>query len=77
MVLNPDQCFLILFGVKVELQTDLVSNIVAIKNSKEKKILGITFDSKLEFSQHFTSITKKTNIKRNALTRVQKHITHI
>ena len=48
-----------LFGAKFELQTDLVSNDVTIKNSKEEKELGITFDSKLDFSAHLTSITKR------------------
>ena len=39
MVLNPDKCSFMLSGVKNELQTDPVSNNVAIKNSKEKKVL--------------------------------------
>ena len=41
-------------------QTDLVSNNVIIINSKREKVLGITFDNKLEFSAHLTSITKQT-----------------
>ena len=41
-------------------QTDLVSNNVIIINSKREKVLGITFDNKLEFSTHLTSITKQT-----------------
>ena len=45
------------------------------KDSEEEKVLGITFDSKLDFSTHLTSITKKTNTKVNALTRVQKYMT--
>ena len=64
-----------LFGVKDELQTDFVSNNATIKNGKEEKVLGITFDKKLEFSLHFISITKKTNIKLNNLTKVQKYMT--
>ena len=43
MVLNPDKCSFKLFGVKDELQTDLVSNNVTIKNSKEENGLGIYF----------------------------------
>ena len=42
-----------------------------IENSKEEKVLGITFDNKLEFTTHLTSITKKANTKLNALNRVQ------
>ena len=42
MVLNPDKCSFMVFGVNDELQTDLVSNNVIIKNSEEEKVLGIT-----------------------------------
>ena len=44
MVLNPDKCYFMLFGVKDKLQTDLVSHNVTTKNSKEEKVLGITFE---------------------------------
>ena len=37
MVLNPDKCSFMLFRVKDELQTDLVSHNVCSNNSKEKK----------------------------------------
>ena len=63
-----------LFSVKYELQTDLVFNKVTIKNSKEEKVLGITFDNKFDFSR-LTDITKKANMKLNNLTRVQKYMT--
>ena len=52
-----------LFGVKDELQTDLVSNNVTIRNSKEEKGQGIPFDNKLDFAKHLISITKRANIK--------------
>ena len=35
MVLNPDKCSFMLFGVKYELQTDLLSDKVTIRNSIE------------------------------------------
>ena len=72
MVLSADKCSFMLFGVKDELQTDLVSNSVTIKDSKEENELGITFDSNLDFSTHLISIPKKANIKFNALTRVKR-----
>ena len=72
MVLSADKCSFMLFGVKDELQTDLVSNSVTIKDSKEENELGITFDSNLDFSTHLISIAKKANIKFNALTRVKR-----
>ena len=75
MVPNFDKCSFMLFDIKNELQTDFVSNNVTIKNSKEEKVFGITFDNNLDFSSHFTSITKKANIKLNNLTRVQECMT--
>ena len=72
MVLNPDKCSFTLFGVKDELQRDLVSNNVTITNSKEENGLGITFDSKLDFSTYLTNIIKKAKIKFNALTRIKR-----
>ena len=70
MVLNPDECSFILSGVKDELQADFVTNNVTIKTSKNEKALGLIFDNRLDFSTHQTSITKKVNIKLNALNRV-------
>ena len=75
MVLNLVKCSSMLFGVKGKLQTDLVSNNVTIRNSKNEKVLGITFDNKLYFAMHLTSITKIVNIKLNTFTRVKKYIT--
>ena len=75
MVLNPDKCSFMLFGVEDEPQTDLVSKKVTTRNSKEEKVLGITYDNKLDFSTYLTSITKKANMKLNTLTRLQKFIT--
>ena len=74
MVLIPDKYSSTLFGVRDEFQTDLVSNNVTIRNSKEEKVLGITFDYKFDLSTYPTSITKKASIKLNALTRVQKFL---
>ena len=67
MALNPNKCSFMLFDVKDELQTDLVSKNISIRNSKEEKVVGITFDNKLVFSKHLTSTTKKTNLKLNTL----------
>ena len=64
-----------LFGVKDELQTDLVSNNVPARNSKEEKVLGITYDNKLDFYMHLTSNIEKVNKNLNTVVRVQKYIT--
>ena len=52
----------IILGVKDELETDLISNNVTIRNNKEENVLGIIFDNKLDFSTHLTSITRKGRI---------------
>ena len=75
MLLNSDKCSFITFGIKDDLQTDLVSNKITTENSKEEKVEGITFHNKFDFSTHLTGITKKANIKLNALTRLQKYMT--
>ena len=73
MVLNPNKCSFMLFGVDDELQTNLVCGNETLKNNK--KGLGVTFDNKLNFETHLSNITKNANIKFNALTRVQKYMT--
>ena len=70
MILNPDECPFLLFCIKDELQTNLISDNVAIKTAKKKSL-----DNKLYVSSHLTGITKKANIKLNNLTRAQKYIT--
>lgn len=51
----PDKSFFMLFGIKDEVETELVSNKITIKISKEEKLLGITFDNELYFSKHLTT----------------------
>ena len=75
MVLNPDKCSFMLLGADDELQTNLVCGNETLKNSKQEKVLGVTIDKKLNFSTHLSNITENANIKFNALTRVQKHMT--
>ena len=68
MVHDSDKYFFILFGVKDELPTDLVSDNIAIKNSKDEEVLGITFQNKFDF---FISLAlPKRLIKLNNLTKV-------
>ena len=75
MVLNTDKCSFMLLGVDDELQTNLVCGNETLKNSKQEKVLGVTIDKKLNFSMHLSNITENANIKFNALTGVQKHMT--
>ena len=69
MVLNPDKCSFI-----IRLQTNLICGHETLKNSKQEKVLGATTDNKLNFATDLSNITKKANIKFNALTRVQKYM---
>ena len=62
MVFSPDKCSFMLLGVDDKLQTNLACG----------KVLGITFDNKLNFAMHLSNITKNANIKFNTLTIVQK-----
>ena len=47
------------FGVKDELQTNLVSNNFISENKNKEKVLGTAFGNKLDFSTHNASITKR------------------
>ena len=64
-----------LFRVKDKLQTDLLSNNVPIKNRKVEKVLEITFDNKLDFTQPLTRANKKANIKLNNFAKVKIYMT--
>ena len=74
MVLNPDKCAFMLLGVDDELQTNLACGNETLKNSTQEKVLGVTIDNKLSFATHLSNITKNSNIKFNALSRVQKYM---
>ena len=45
-----------------------------IKCSRSQKLLGIVFDSKLNFDKHIENICQKTNKKLNALGSVTNYI---
>ena len=68
MVLNPEKCSFMLLGVDEELQTNLVCGNESLKNIKQEKVLGVTFDNKVNFETYLSNVTKNTNIKFNALT---------
>ena len=63
-------------GVDDSLQTNLVCGDEILKNTRQEKVLGVTLDNKLNFPTHLLNITKNTNKKFNALTRVQKYTTN-
>ena len=75
MVLNTSKCSFILLGVEDELHTNVVRGNETLKNIKQEKVLGVTINNKLNFATHLSNIAKNVNIKFNAPTRVQKHVT--
>ena len=64
-----------LLGVDDSLQTNLVCVDEIHKNTKQEKVLGVTLNNKLNFAAHLLNITKNTNKKFNASTRIQKYMT--
>ena len=64
-----------LLGGDDSLQTNLVCGDQILKNTKQKNVLCVTLDNKLNFATHLSNITKNANKKFNALTRVQKFMT--
>ena len=75
MVFNLDKCsFFCYLALRMNFKQFLYLTTLLLQIAKKKKVLGITFDNKLEFPPHLTSITKKATIKLNALTWVQKYI---
>ena len=49
--------------------------VMKILKTKNRKVLGVTFDNKLNFATHSLNITKNANKKFIALMRVQKYMT--
>ena len=67
MKLNTNKCHLLL---NTQDQNFLKIRNFNIKNSFSEKLLGITFDCKLKFSNHIEDICKKSTRKLNALSRI-------
>ena len=67
LMLNTDKCHLLL---NTQDQNFLKIGNFNIKNSFSEKLLGITFDCKLKFSNHIEDICKKATRKLNALSRI-------
>ena len=45
-----------------------------IKGSKSVKLLGVTIDNKLDFSEHVSNICKKVSKELHALARISKYM---
>ena len=68
MKLNPDKCRMILSDKDHNLNISLGNELVS--NSECEKILGIHFDSKLDFNTHVTKLCSKVGQKLHALARI-------
>ena len=74
MVLNPEKCHFMLYGVKENEQFNLMCNDIALKHSSHEKISGVTIDNKRSFDEHINNIYKTANKKINALSRINHYM---
>ena len=71
MKANPDKChFICSAGDKVNITVENQK----ICNSPCEKLLGVRFDSKLNFDAHINDICKKAGLKLNALARITPYM---
>ena len=59
MKLNGEKCHLMMFGNKTDDASINIGSDVEITESENEKLLGVTFDKKLNFRTHINEICKK------------------
>ena len=71
MKLNPDKCYLLIFGVK---NNDVSVQIGAttVTESVEEKLLDV--DKNLDFKNHVTTLCRKAGQKLHALARISNYV---
>ena len=74
MVLNPEKNHFMCIGQKIDDAEILNVNNLAIKNSKEVEILGITLDRNMNFHTDTEHICKKAGQKLSALLRISPYL---
>ena len=67
MQANADKCHLLV--TSDESYTAKIEDFI-IKNSTERKLLALKFDSNLSFENHFTSLCKKPSQELHTLARI-------
>ena len=67
MKVNADKCHLLVTTIE---ERDISVEGEKIQNSKSEKLLRVTIDNKLSFTEHVHKICDKASQKRNALTRL-------
>ena len=73
MVLDAGKCHFMCLGNNTENETFLFHNI-HMENSKERKILSVTIDNKLNFKSHISELCKKSSQKIAALSRLSSYL---
>ena len=74
MVLNLEKSHFMYIGQKIDDAETLNFNNLAIKNSKEVEILGITLDRNMNFHADTEHICKKAGQKLSALLRISPYL---
>ena len=76
MKMNPEKCHVIALG-NTEIDDDFTVQIgnASITPKCEVTLLGITLDTKIDFTSHISEICKEATNKINALLRIAKHLT--
>ena len=74
MVLNPEKSHFMYMGQKIDDAETLNFNDLAIKNSKEVEILGITLDRNMNCQTHMKNICRKAGQKLSALLRISPYL---
>ena len=70
--MNPDKCKLLI--TKCDRDISIILNNEIIECSESVKLLGVTIDNKLNFTEHITKLCKKVSSKLHALARVSNYM---
>ena len=74
MILNPGKCYFMSIGKDTRDKDVFYYDNLAIRNSNEEEILGVTIDTKLKFHQHIKKICCKAGQKLSALLRLSPYL---
>ena len=74
LVLNPEKNHFMCIDQKIDDAETLNFNNLAIKNSKEVEILGITLDRNMNFHTHIKNICRKAGQELSALLRISPYL---
>ena len=74
MVANPANFQMMFLGKGTEQQISIEANGTLIESTEKVKLLGITIDKKLSFSEHISLLCKYANNKTNALLRIRNYV---